>query len=325
MKKIISILVILTIVFLFAFTLSSNAAPLDSLTINTSKATVHPGDTVNINLSFGQPLGAYTFEIDFDDNLFEYVTATNVTTGSVSGDKVTAYFFDSTGGSNPNSDMTITFRAKTGITTSNPTNFAITATGLANNDGSVQLDDIVVPITKNIIVEPVYSNYDFAFNYTSPIIPNEVKEMKLTIASTMGRYYDHVRLLVEATKPDGSTIQLLGTDGGGNEHNLIDSGWGDPSGFGLGGDVNEELNLRGVFSHLGDYTLTFKLIDRDSSDAVIASRTFNIKTGEISEELTQKEELPRELPKTGSNYIYIIISIVSLIIILTSIGIVKKD
>lgn len=36
--------------------------------------------------------------------------------------------------------------------------------------------------------------------------------MKLTIASKMGKNYEHTRILAEATTPDGATAKLLGTD-----------------------------------------------------------------------------------------------------------------
>ena len=113
------------IVFLMAFSLSVFAADLDTLSISLTRATVHPGEEVTMNFDFGQPLGAYTFEIDFDDNLFEYV-GNSGGAASVSGDTVIVTFYDTTGGSNPSTVMSVTFRAITGITTSNPTQFMIT-------------------------------------------------------------------------------------------------------------------------------------------------------------------------------------------------------
>ena len=50
--------------------------------------------------------------------------------------------------------MSVIFRAKAGIKGSSPTEFKITGEGLANADASVTFDDITMPITKNVTVEP---------------------------------------------------------------------------------------------------------------------------------------------------------------------------
>ena len=66
---------------------------------------------------------------------------------------------------NPKDTMSVKFRAKEGLQTSNPTDLSITAEGLANPDASIQYDDILVPIKKNIVVEPKYEDYKFSFEY----------------------------------------------------------------------------------------------------------------------------------------------------------------
>jgi len=324
MKKTFSIVVLFTLLFVLIFSVSVNAAVnLDTLTITTDKTIVNPDLNVTINFNFGQPLGAYTFDIDFDDALLEYVSSTGVTSASATGDTVTAFFTDLTGGSAPSSSMSVTFKAKTGITTSNPTQFLITATGMANPDGSVQFEDITTPITKDITVEPAYVDYNITVEYTEPIIKDEEHPINVRISSTMGRYYDHLRLIAEVTKPDNSTFQLFGTDAADLEHDVILSGWGDPAGFGLGGTVNQVYNFRGVFSEDGEYTLTLKLIDRDSSDAVIASKTATFRVGEVVSEIEeteiseeqqqeQQEVLPTTHPKTGIN-MYLPFSAVALV------------
>lgn len=212
MKKVFSIVLLFAFVFSFTLGASVNAADLgdlDTLTVSLNKNTVHPDETVTITFNFGVDLGAYTFYIDFDDSLFEYVSATNVTTASASGDIVTAYFFDSTGGSSPNSSMTVTFKAKSGITTSNPTQFSITADGLASPTGADTYSDITMPIVKDILVEPAYENYTISISHNPTILKNEETPIIVTISSAMGRYYDHLRLLAEVTTPNGATMQLL--------------------------------------------------------------------------------------------------------------------
>jgi len=104
-------------------------------------------------------------------------------------------------------------------------------------------------------------------------------------------------------------MQLLGIDSNSLEHDVILSGWGEAAGFGLGGNVNEVYNFKGIFSENGDYELTLKLIDRDEQDKVIASKTTTIKVGSVQEGIGGQEDLPKELPKTGMNIsLYLVIS-----------------
>ena len=60
-------------------------------------------------------------------------------------------YYDTTGGTNPKENMSVTFKAKSNITTVNPTDFMITAEGLGNSDASVVYDDISIPIKKEIL------------------------------------------------------------------------------------------------------------------------------------------------------------------------------
>ena len=107
---------------------------------------------------------------------------------------------------------------------------------------------------------------------------------------------------------------------------------------------NKVLNLRGIFDKEGQYTLTFKLIDRDNSDTVIATNNFviNVESEQpevtLPEEPTQEptveentttqnpetnnnqtnEQLPEELPRTGYNlYIPVILSIIFIFVAVT--------
>jgi len=74
MKKIINIFSILAVLSLIIFSTRTYAASLDSIDINTSKTIVRPGEEVEVTINFGEDLGAYTFDIAYDDNLFEYAS-----------------------------------------------------------------------------------------------------------------------------------------------------------------------------------------------------------------------------------------------------------
>lgn len=337
MKRTISIFTIIVILSMIIFMPISYAAALDTIDVKTSKTTVRPGEEVSLNINFGQDLGAYTFNIDYDNSIFEYVSVNGGTANNIN-DKVKVTFYDQTGGTSPRNSMSAIFKAKADITTSNPTEFTITAEGLANPDTSVQFDDITTPIVKNVTVEPEYVDYTIKLEHSGDIVKGQEKAMILSYSSPMGRYYEHARLIAEADVPQGANVKLLANDQSNMQHDIIQSGWGDAQGSKIGGkDVSQILQTRAIFSQEGNYKITLKLIDRDNSDIVIAEKSFNFSVLEnevvvnpsnpdqtIDNQETvqttpndQKEiadETPKKLPKTGNNiYIPIIIVLIALV------------
>lgn len=299
MKKIISIFAILAILSLLIFTGNTYAASLDAINVQTDKTTVRPGTEVKVTVNFGTTLGAYTFDVSYDNDIFEYVSAEGGTANDTT-DKVRVVFHDDQGGTNARSNMSVIFKAKEDITTSNPTEFTVIGEGLANADASVTYDDITTPIVKNVTVEPEYVDYTLKLEHTGDIIKGQEKAMTLSYTSPMGRYYEHARLIAEATAPTGANVRLLATDTSRLEHDIIDSGWGDAQGYKIGGkDVSQVLNVRGIFSEVGDYTITLKLIDRDNSDTVIAQQTFNFKAIETPTQTTPPTTTPGETVNPG--------------------------
>ena len=338
MKKVISIIILFTLFIAFTIPYYISAVSLDTIKVDLSNQKVEPGKTVTVNIKFGKELGSYTFDIAYDNNIFEYVSSEGGTAND-NGTRVRIYYFDSTGGSNPRTSTSVTFKAKRDITTSNPTDFSVTAEGLANADASEQYDDITVPIDKSVLVEPKYENYKFELKYSGEVIINKEKEMNLILSSAMGKYYDKVRILATVSGPKDSTVKLLATDNKNLEHDIIQSGWGEAEGYKIGGLVTQNLKLRGVFDKAGKYTITFKLIDRSDSDNIITTSSFNV---DVKEKLTsnntqtegstnneqsntskpdnnqnvidKNEEVPEKLPQTGTTR-YAVILPLSLILI----------
>lgn len=355
MKKILYSLLIISILFFTILMGKTYAVALDNVDISVDKTIVEPESEVTLKITFGKQLGAYTFDIAYDNNLLEYVR-TDGGSANDNGTRVRVVYYDSTGGTNPKESMSITFKAKKGITTSNPTDLSVTAEGLANADASENYDDINVALVKNIVVEPKYEDYKFELNYTGNPTINEEKEMKLSLISNMGRYYDKARIIAEVKSSNGGNVKILGTDSSSIEHDLINSGWGDPNGYKIGGKVNQELNLRGLFDKKGEYIVTFKLIDRSNSDKVITEKDFTITVDEKNQDSnnntqngnnttapnggnntqnnnngvntipsnsinqnvnTNTEKLPNNLPKTGKN-LYIPILVILMFILSTA-------
>ncbi len=347
MKRILSIVLILFLIMGILGNTKVFAEELDTLEVDVTKTTVRPGEDVTLNINFGKQLGAYTFDIAYDSDIFEYQSVEGGTANDTK-EKVRVAYYDTEGGTNPRESMSITFKAKEDITTINPTEFMITAEGLANADASVTYDNITIAIVKNITVSPEYIDYTLNLQYTGDIIKGEEKEMTISYSSPIGKYYEKARLVATSTEPAEATLKLLATDEEGTEIDILKSGWGDTQGYEIGGEeVSQTLNVRALFSDVGEYTITLKLIDRENGDTQIASKTFtlNVKEeGEISEtpgqgetqeqgqtpeqsqtdnqnEEQPKQEKPQELPKTGTN---IYISVIAVIVLLTSLFIYFK-
>lgn len=308
MKKSITIIAIIILLLATVFTIKVAAADLGNFTVSTDKHTIHPKETIQVTVGFGEELGAYTVDIAYDNNLLEYVSAEGGTAND-NGTRIRVFYYDETGGSKPRTSMSVSFKAKSDLLTSNPTNFSVTAEGLANADASVSYDDITTPIIKEVIAEPNYVDYAIDLTYTGDIGENIAKDMKIDITSSMGKNYDHTRIVANATTPTGGSVKLLGKDSANLEHDIIQTGWGDAAGNPIGGkDVVKELNVQGLFSKAGDYTITLTLIDRDNSDAEIASKTFTIPVkGKENveppkeEDEDNKEETPSPTPETPND------------------------
>lgn len=333
---------------------------LTNIELTTTKTVVNPGQNIKATISFGESLGAYTVDIAYDSNLLEYVSVEGGTAND-NGTRVRVYYFDSTGGSNPRTSMKITFKAKTDITTSNPTEFTVTAEGLANADASVTYNNITVGLVKDFIVEPAYVDYTMDLAYTGDIVVNTSKDMTLTIASTMGRSYEKTRIIAEVTTPDGGSVSLYANNLDTGLTDIIQSGYGSVDGDAIGGvDVSKIIDIDAIFTKIGTYTINLKLINREDSDSVIVENTFNVNviesavtdntdenivgnttnnssdnsadnlvdnssTNETTDVTNITTDTVEELPKTGSTIYGIVISVISILFIAVSILNRKKD
>ena len=300
-KKILIILAILSLLF-FTLQISAFAAsvPLGSVAVNVSKAKIAPGEEVTVNINFGTQLGAYTFDIAYDNSIFDFVSAEGGTEND-NGTRVRVTFYDSTGGISPRENMSVTFKAKAELESTNPTDFSVTAEGLANSDASQEYDDITSPIKKSVTVEPNYVDYTLDLNYTGDVVVNKEKNMELITSSSMGKNYDHVKMKVEITeKPsDSATVKLLATERTRQEIDLIQEGWGEPDGYELGGrDAEQVLELRGLFSEVGNYKIKVSLLDADTGNAEIVSKEFAVV---VNKEATTTPEDNNQNENTGNN------------------------
>lgn len=305
-KKILSIVCTLIILlFILQINVFAVSIPLGSVEVNVTSEKIAPGEEVTVNINFGTSLGAYTFDVAYDNSIFEFVRAEGGTEND-NGTRVRVTYYDAGGGTNPRENMSVTFKAKEELESTNPTDFSVTAEGLSNSDASQTYDDITSPIKKSVTVEPNYVDYSIKLNYTGDVISGKENTMELITKSSMGKNYDHVGMKAEViAKPSNSaTVQLLATERTRATVDLIQDGWGEPDGYQLGGkDATQILDIAATFSEQGAYTLRITLYDKDSSNAQIAAEDFDInvvkETTQTPDDNTPEEEQPGDITDDG--------------------------
>ena len=336
MKKLYFVIGILFLIIIlsmqFTTTIFAETTKLDSAEVSVNKTKIAPGEEVNLVASFGKTLGAYTVNVEYDKDVFDYVRSEGGEASNQNGKVILTYYY-SQGQGNPRSNAIITFKAKNNIYADTPTDFSVTLTGLSNPDNSEEYEDIEEPFKKDILVQPKYVDYNLKLEYTGVILPDLEKNMNLITESALGKNYEHVRLTMEVTKAPSknATVKLLAIDDDDAQVDLLHSGWGEEGGYKLGGkDVKQVLALRGEFSEIGDYTIHVKLIDRDNEDKTIAEKNFNIKVGQTTTETNKdnkpetEKEKPATLPKAGGTE-YTAITIIATILASAYLLLTKKS
>lgn len=273
MKEKLRIFSITLFLVMFMFIQDTYAVSLNTFDVQISKNLVRPGEEVTVQVNFGEALKAYTVKIAYDDNIFDYVSSEGGTAVNTF-DKIIMSYGDTEMPVEARGSVSVTFRAKSSLTTTNPTNFVVTSDNMKNADGSMIYDPITTGFTKDLIVEPEYEDYEIKLTHIDTIVKGKPIDMILSYSSAMGRPYAHARLVAEVAT-SGGTAQLLGTDQSDSEHDIIQDGWGAVEGYEIGGKgITQELHVRAIFSDIGDYTITLKLIDKENGDTVIAQRSF---------------------------------------------------
>lgn len=122
--------------------------------------------------------------------------------------------------------------------------------------------------------EPIYSTYKFIYDMPAELI---LEGEEIAVDVTLGTDlpgavgYDAVRFEFDAAGPEGSSVTFKATDTNNVEHAFTDEGfWGPPEGFPLDAAYTATTAWTLNFSNMGEYTVNFRLVDLDNSNAVIA-------------------------------------------------------
>lgn len=263
---------------------------LENLKINIDKSVVHPSEEVTLKIDFGRLLSEFEINIAYDKNLFGYYSANKDINLYDNGDVVTlSYPTMST--KDAISEIEVTFKAKEHVTTTNPTDLKVTIQNMKDSLKDELIENPLLPIEKELVVEPIYKDYQFFLEHDDTLSKNKDINMKLILKSEMGQIYQNTKIHAIIISESESEVQITATDLLGKKYNILEDGWGGENGESIGGlNVSKELNLNTLFSDSGNYKITFELRDINNSGFVIASKTFNLK---VDDEIKKQNNISK--------------------------------
>ena len=264
------------ILLFLSIQINSFGESLENLKIDIDKSIVHPKEEVTLKIDFGRLLSEFEINIAYDKNLFLYYSANKDINLYDNGDVVTLTY-PTMSSKDAISEIEVTFKAKKEITTTNPTDLKVTVQNMKDSLTDELIENPLLPIEKELVVEPVYKEYQFLLEHDDRLTPNKEINMKLVLKSEMGQIYQNAKIYATITSEKESEVQMTATDLLGKKYNILEEGWGGENGESIGGEnISKELNLNTIFSDSGNYKITFELKDLNNSEFVIASKTFNL-------------------------------------------------
>ena len=160
---------------------------------------------------------------------------------------------------------------------------------------------------------------EFELKYDDDIVINETKEGSVILRGTNATTYSNVRVKVEVEGP--GTPKIIAIDTSDQEFDLVDiKYWGPPEGFPVAGTFENETPIKATFPVAGTYTIKLSLVNMQSSEAEIISKSYNIEVLEDAtnvNEIKEPENEIEKLPQTGNSmveYIMYIAVVIALII-----------
>ena len=283
MKKYITSICIVLVLMISILSGKSYAISLDNLNVNLDKTVVRPGENIEIKIYFGALLEEYIFNIAYDNKIFEYVSSEGG--DAIDQGNIVELKFSKKENDYSKDHISLIFKAKNDITTSNPTNFAVTGKNFKIENSDEYVDNMDSSISKEVLVEPEYEDYVINLDYEAEeIIANKETNMQISITSNIGRYYEKAKLFAKVTPTDSTSRMIAINEEDKKEYDLFKTFWKD-DGYKIGGkDVTQVLNVTTMFEKSGEYSVTLNLVDGENNDNIIVSKTVNLLVNENLED-----------------------------------------
>lgn len=134
-------------------------------------------------------------------------------------------------------------------------------------------------------IDPVRSTYKFAYVVPDPLLKGEPTEVNVGIVPDVlgAAGYEDVIFVFDAVGPADSTVKFEAIDSTGKPHVFFNSGtWGPPAGFDIGAAYEADTDWTLTFSDIGEYTITFKLVEVADHSKVIAQGSETVTVDDYS-------------------------------------------
>ena len=180
---------------------------------------------------------------------------------------------------------------------------------------------------------------NFIISYDGIVVENEAKAVNIVLEGKSAPTYTKVRVKVDVSGP--ATPKLIAKDSLGADIDIAQTGyWGPEEGFPIQGDFKNETPVTATFPKAGEYTITVSLLNLESGNSVITTKSITVDVQEQAamtntientivntvENTVVNNEEATELPKTGTSLVeYVIYAFVILAFIYMIYSIKQKN
>ena len=180
---------------------------------------------------------------------------------------------------------------------------------------------------------------NFIISYDGIVVENEAKAVNIVLEGKSAPTYTKVRVKVDVSGP--ATPKLIAKDSLGADIDIAQTGyWGPDTGFPIQGDFKNETPVTATFPKAGEYTITVSLLNLESGNSVITTKSITVDVQEQAamtntientivntvENTVVNNEEATELPKTGTSLVeYVIYAFVILAFIYMIYSIKQKN
>ena len=130
------------------------------------------------------------------------------------------------------------------------------------------------------------SIFEFDYNIDSidfEILKDYVVPVTIKPLEVLDIGYERVRFEIEV---DGEAFHIWATDSEDNTFDVAELGfWGPQEGFAIDKNYTETTDFTLQFYEIGDYQITFRLIDMDNENAIIIEETVNLSVDDLTNHL----------------------------------------
>ncbi len=122
-----------------------------------------------------------------------------------------------------------------------------------------------------------HSSYMFEVDVPAQITVNQTVEVDVALRADEVRELGYENVLIKVDVTDKENLTLKATDTQGQEWDVVQVGyWGPPEGFEVANDYDVTTTFKATAKKAGSYTITLSLVDMNSEQAVLTTKTISV-------------------------------------------------